>query len=183
MADDGPQQRPPFSDPHDPRWYSDPGMRGPGASGTAEPAGQGPGGAHAAGNAPQATSPYPFGGADAGRGFPDGGQEFGSTSYRQPGTHPYGYRAPYGPAEPRGLSIAALILGSAAVFTGGLLILPQLLAVVFGHLALRREPAGRPLALTGLIMGYVMLLVGLLLVVGFILLVALGTAASVTTGP
>jgi hypothetical protein len=81
------------------------------------------------------------------------------------------------------MSIASLILGTAAVLTGGLLILPQLLAVVFGHLALRREPAGRPLALTGLILGYVMLLVGLLLVVGFILLVALGTAASVTTGP
>ncbi len=183
MADDGPQQRPPFSDPHDPRWYSDPGMRRPGASGVAGPAGQGPGGAHAAGNAPQATSPYPFGGADPGLGFPDGGQEFGSTSYRQPGTLPYGsYPAPY-LTEPRGLSIAALILGAAAVFTGGLLILPQLLAVVFGHLALRREPAGRPMALTGLIMGYVMLLVGLLLVVGFIMLVALGTATSVTTGP
>ncbi|WP_159801956.1 DUF4190 domain-containing protein [Arthrobacter zhaoguopingii] len=182
MADDGPQQRPPFSDPHDPRWYSDPGMRGSGAAGAAGPAGEGPSRAHAAGMDPQGTPPYPFGGADPGRGFAHG-QEFGSTSYRQQGTLPYGsYPAPYG-AEPRGLSIAALILGTAAVFTGGLLILPQILAVVFGHLALRREPAGRPLALTGLIMGYIMLLVGLLLVVGFILLVALGTAASVTTGP
>ncbi|MBJ2120676.1 DUF4190 domain-containing protein [Arthrobacter sp. MSA 4-2] len=183
MADDGPQQRPPFSDPHDPRWYSDPGMRGPGASGAAGPAGEGPSGAHAAGTDPHGTRPYPFGGADPGRGFPHGGQEFGSTSYRQPETLPYGsYPAPYG-AEPRGMSIAALILGAAAVFTGGLLLLPQILAVVFGHLALRREPAGRPLALTGLIMGYVMLLVGLLLLVGFILLVVLGAAASVTTGP
>ncbi len=183
MADDGPQQRPPFGDPHDPRWYSDPGMRAPGASGAAGPAGEGPSGAHAAGTDRQGVSPYPFGGADSGRGFPRGGQEFGSTSYRQPGTLPYGsYPAPY-PAEPRGMSIAALILGAAAVFTGGLLLLPQILAVVFGHLALRREPDGRPLALAGLIMGYVMLLVGLLMVVGFTLLVALGMAASVTTGP
>ncbi|RJU02524.1 DUF4190 domain-containing protein [Arthrobacter frigidicola] len=157
-------------------------MRGPGASGAAGPAGEGPSGAHAAGTDPQAAPPYPFGGVDPGRGYSHGGQEFGSTSYRQPGTLPYGsYPAPYD-AEPRGLSIAALILGAAAVFTGGLLILPQILAVVFGHLALRREPAGRPLALTGLIMGYVMLLVGLLLIVGFVLLVGLGMAASVTTG-
>ncbi len=183
MADDGPRQRPPFSDPHDPRWYSDPGMRGPGTSGAAGPGGEGPSGTHAAGTDPQGAPPYAFGGVDSGRGFPGGGQEFGSTSYQRPGTLPYGsYPVPYG-AEPRGMSIASLILGTAAVLTGGLLILPQLLAVVFGHLALRREPAGRPLALTGLILGYVMLLVGLLLVVGFILLVALGTAASVTTGP
>jgi hypothetical protein len=153
MADDGPQQRPPFSDPHDPRWYSDPASRGAEAPGARDGAGhQDPG---------------------AGR------QDLGARQYQPPQAPPYGG---YGLPEPRGLSIAALVCGSLAVFSGGLLLLPQILAVVFGHLALRREPAGRPLALTGLIMGYVMLLVVVLLIVGFGALILLGTAASVYPG-
>ncbi|WP_459284736.1 DUF4190 domain-containing protein [Arthrobacter sp. TMN-37] len=126
--------------------------------------------------------PYAHRSADPDPGVP-GGEGFGARSYRPPQTFPdRSYGGSYGAMEPRGMSIAALILGAAAVLTGGLLILPQLLAVVFGHLALRREPAGRPLALAGLIMGYVMLLVGLLLVLGFVALLAFGTAAGVSTG-
>jgi hypothetical protein len=60
---------------------------------------------------------------------------------------------------------------------------PQILAVVFGHIALRREPAGKPLALTGLILGYVMVLAAVVVVVAFVGLIAASTTFSVPGGP
>lgn len=140
MADNGPQDRPPFNDPKDPRWYSDPSR---------PPAGMPPYGASPAEAAPYGAPP--------------------------PGT-PYGGHAM---SEPKGLSIAALVCGVVAIFTGGFLVIPQILAVVFGHLALRREPSGKALALTGLIIGYVMVLLTVLVVVLFVALI--GFAA--TTAP
>ncbi|WP_306233125.1 DUF4190 domain-containing protein [Agrococcus beijingensis] len=73
------------------------------------------------------------------------------------GQMPYGvpvYRAPvyaYAPPPQRGLSITALVLGiCSAVFAWTLVVVP-LIGIVFGFLALRREPAGRAMAITGLI--------------------------------
>lgn len=138
MADNGPQERPPFNDPKDPRWYSDPG--GP-------PAAMPPYGA-----SPSEASPY---------GTPP------------PGVRPGGY----GMSEPKGLSITALVCGIVAIFTGGFLVIPQILAVVFGHLALKREPSGKALALTGLIIGYVMVLLTVLVVVLFVALIGFAATA------
>lgn len=76
-----------------------------------------------------------------------------------PGQYPYGmtYGQPsyYGmPPEPKSLSIASLCCGI-AVFVGlGIFILPQIAAVVLGHMAYLREPAGRGLAVAGLVLGY-----------------------------
>ncbi len=82
-----------------------------------------------------------------------------SNPYGQPSAEPYGtaYGHPsyYGfPPEPKGLSIASLCCGIAVFLGLGIFILPQIAAVVMGHLALFREPAGRGLAIAGLVLGY-----------------------------
>jgi len=88
--------------------------------------------------------------------IPPQNADYGPGQY---GPGPYGtaYGQPsyYGmPPEPKGLSIASLCCGI-AVFVGlGIFILPQIAAVVLGHLALLREPAGRGLAIAGLVLGY-----------------------------
>ena len=68
---------------------------------------------------------------------------------------PYGQPAYYGmPAEPKVLSIASMCCGI-AIFVGfGFFILPQIAAVILGHLALKQEPAGKGMAIAGLVMGY-----------------------------
>ena len=78
--------------------------------------------------------------------------------YGQP-SGPYGivYGEPsyYGmPPEPKSLSIASLCCGIAVFLGLGIFILPQIAAVVLGHLAYLREPAGRGLATAGLVLGY-----------------------------
>lgn len=91
-----------------------------------------------------------------------------SSPYAQP--HPYGQPAYYGmPTEPKNLSIASMICGIASVILGWFL-LPQIAAIVTGHLALKREPSGKGMSITGLVLGYLCLLgygaFWLLLVVG-----------------
>lgn len=61
----------------------------------------------------------------------------------------------YAPPPPRGLSIAALVLGIVGLFVSWFVLgIPSILAVVFGHIGLRREPAGRGMAIAGLVTGY-----------------------------
>jgi hypothetical protein len=82
-------------------------------------------------------------------------QPYGQSSpYAQP--NPYGQPAYYAmPSQPKGLSIASMCCGI-AIFVGfGFFILPQIAAVILGHLALNREPAGRGMAIAGLVMGYI----------------------------
>ena len=60
-------------------------------------------------------------------------------------------------AQPKPLSIASLVCGIASVIMGWLL-LPQVAAIITGHLGLKREPGGRGLSIAGLVMGYLFLL-------------------------
>lgn len=94
--------------------------------------------------------------------------------------NPYAAPAtPYGgaPAAPKQtLSITGLVLGISGVvlsFFFGLGLLPSIAGVVCGHLALKREPHARGLALGGLITSYVGLalsvLIGILFVIPFLL--------------
>lgn len=78
----------------------------------------------------------------------------GPPAYGQP-AGPYGQPAYYGmPVEPKGLSIASMCCGI-AVFVGlGFFVLPQIAAVILGHMALKKEPAGKGMAIAGLVMGY-----------------------------
>lgn len=67
----------------------------------------------------------------------------------------YGQPSYYGmPPEPKSLSIASLCCGIAVFLGLGIFILPQIAAVVLGHMGYLREPAGRGLAIAGLVLGY-----------------------------
>lgn len=85
-----------------------------------------------------------------------------------PGPHADAYGQPYYygvPAAPKTLSIASLCCGVASFLGFGFFLLPQLAAVVLGHLALNREPAGRGMAIAGLVLGYVAIAITVLVVV------------------
>lgn len=130
------------------------------------------------GQAPYAQQPYwqqPYGGQAQ---QPYGQQPYGApVQYGQPGTpfNAYGQPAYYGvPPEPKGLSIASLCCGIAAFIGLGFFLLPQLAAVILGHMALRREPSGKAMAIAGLVLGYVGIALALLVFV----LIAVGLAIS-----
>lgn len=99
----------------------------------------------------------------------------------QPGVgyNAYGHPAYYAPpSPPKTLSIASLCCG-VAVFAGfGFFLLPQIAAVILGHMALSREPAGRGMAIAGLVLGYVGIALTILAVV---LLALLFSTAGVST--
>ena len=123
----------------------------------------------------QPTEPYDTQGGAAPR-QPYGQEPYGApVQYGQPGSpfNAYGQPAYYGvPPESRGLSIASLCCGIAAFVGLGFFLLPQLAAVILGHLALRREPSGRGMAIAGLVLGYL----GIALALLFFVLVAVGLA-------
>ena len=126
------------------------------------------------GTAPQ--QPYGAGGQQQ-----YGQQPYGAPpQYGQPGGpfNAYGQPAYYGlPPEPKGLSIASMCCGIAAFVGLGIFLLPQLAAVILGHLALRREPSGRGMAIAGLVLGYV----GIALTILVIVIIALGLAIGSST--
>ncbi|WP_245827768.1 DUF4190 domain-containing protein [Sinomonas mesophila] len=88
------------------------------------------------------------------QGYPQQPYAQGYPGY--PPAQAYGQPLYYAPmAEPKGLSIAAMICGIAVYAGFGFLILPQIAAVVLGHMGLAREPGGRGFAIAGLVMGYI----------------------------
>jgi hypothetical protein len=112
------------------------------------------------------------------------GQHYGGQYGQQYGQQ---YAGPYGqpyygmPAEPKSLSIASLCCGI-AVFVGfGFFLLPQIAAVILGHMALRRERSGRGLAIAGLVMGYVGLALTVLAIVSLALLFSVAATNSYST--
>lgn len=65
-----------------------------------------------------------------------------------------------------GLAIASLVLGIISMMGGAILIIPTVLAIVFGHISLsriRKNPnlTGSGIAITGLVLGYVSILFGI----------------------
>ena len=112
---------------------------------------------------------------------PYGQQQYGApVQYGQPGSpfNAYGQPAYYGvPPEPKGLSIASLCCGIAAFIGLGFFLLPQLAAVILGHMALKREPSGKGMAIAGLVLGYVGIALALLVFVIIALGLAIGSAS------
>ena len=107
-------------------------------------------------------------------------QPYGAPpQYGQPGTpfNAYGQPAYYGvPPEPKGLSIASLCCGIAAFVGLGFFLLPQLAAVILGHMALKREPSGKGMAIAGLVMGYVAIALTVLVIVLIVVGLAIGSS-------
>jgi hypothetical protein len=107
----------------------------------------------------QPASPY-------GTAYGQPGQQYAAPG--QPGYNAYGQPAYYGVrAEPKALSIASLCCGIAALVGFGFFLLPQIAAVILGHMALTREPAGRGMAIAGLVLGYVGVALTILVIVIF----------------
>ena len=80
------------------------------------------------------------------------------------------------PPEPKGLSIASLCCGIAAFVGLGFFLLPQLAAVILGHMALKREPSGKGMAIAGLVMGYVAIALTVLVIVLIVVGLAIGSS-------
>ncbi|GAA1881321.1 hypothetical protein GCM10009715_29570 [Paeniglutamicibacter psychrophenolicus] len=143
-----PAAEPSFDDPNDPRWSRNP---------------------HAA----PPRNPYldmpldapPVAGAPNGRGYGFAGQHAGQQAGGQPG-YPQQYPAPGYPqpgypmpaAAPSSvLSIVSLVTGLVGFFSAGMILVPQIVAVICGHMALKREPHARGMAIAGLVLGYLSL--------------------------
>jgi hypothetical protein len=97
---------------------------------------------------------------------------------QQPG-QPYAYYAAQQP--PRGLSITSMVLGIGGVFFSlwyGLGLFPSIAAIITGHIAQRRQPAGKGFWIAGLICGYVGLLLSLIgvAILVFVIIYALAAA-------
>lgn len=91
---------------------------------------------------------------------------------------PYGQPSYYGmAAAPKNLSIASLCCGIAVYVGFGVFLLPQLAAVILGHMALRREPSGRGFAIAGLVMGYIGIALTVLAIVALALLASLASSS------
>lgn len=89
-----------------------------------------------------------------------------------------GYMAGPPPAQnlPQGMAIASLVLGIVGVVLTWFLIVPSILAVIFGHIGLakanRGEGGGKGMAIAGLVLGYIVLGILVLIIVvtgGFLL--------------
>jgi hypothetical protein len=114
-----------------------------------------------------------------------GQPRYGQNQYGQPqygNTQYFGQPSYYGgTVEPKTLSIASMVCGIASVIMGWLL-LPQFAAIITGHLALRREPSGKGMSITGLVLGYLCLLGYGALWLLFIIGVAVAGTAGSNTG-
>ncbi|MGO2004495.1 MULTISPECIES: DUF4190 domain-containing protein [Micrococcaceae] len=70
----------------------------------------------------------------------------------------------YGAPPPRGMSIASMVLGLVSILAGFTGIVP-IVGLVLGIIGLRREPAGRGMAIAGIIINSLTLLGWLLLII------------------
>ena len=107
-------------------------------------------------------------------------QPYQPQQYAQPGSGPQ-YVVGYQPAPPRGLSITSMVLGLASLFFGFTFVVP-IVGFILGLVGIRKEPAGRGMAITGLILNGLFVLGWALLVIFVIGVGALGIGSSLSNG-
>ena len=108
--------------------------------------------------------------------------QYGMQAYAQPYTPVYPAPYPYPASPPKGLSISSMVIGLVSLFFGFTFVLP-VVGFVLGLMGLRREPAGRAMAITGVVLNGLFLLVWAALVLLWVfviggLLAGVGSAAS-----
>lgn len=78
------------------------------------------------------------------------------VQYQASGYSPYNapvaYQQVYAAPPPTGLSVTSLVLGLVSIFFGFTFLVP-LGALIFGIIGLKREPTGRGMAITGIVIG------------------------------
>lgn len=164
---------PSFDDPADPRW-----SQNPHAFPSNSPAGQQGAGTHPYADQPlyappgSTQNPYPGQPPYPGPGVGSPGQ-YQQHQYPQPGYHPRTME------KSNVFGIISLVMGIVGLMTFGAMLVPQLAAVVCGHVSLHREKPRRGFAMAGLIMGYVSLGLGALMFLGLLAVAAGGAAFSV----
>ncbi|MEE2570187.1 DUF4190 domain-containing protein [Pseudarthrobacter sp. J64] len=107
-----------------------------------------------------------------------------NNQYNAPG--PQGYHPAYAQpayiqAPPRGLSVASMVLGISSIVFGWILLVP-IVGLVLGIVGLRREPAGKGMAVTGLVLNG-LALSGWVLLMVFVFAVFGVAASTVATTP
>ncbi|WP_423920418.1 DUF4190 domain-containing protein [Frigoribacterium sp. 2-23] len=112
-------------------------------------------------------------------GQPNGQQASWNGQYAPQQGYPQHVVVGYQPAPPRGLSIASMVLGLVSVFAGFTFVVP-IIGFILGIVGLRKEPAGRGMAVTGLILNGLFVLGWAILVI-FVLGIGFLGIASVST--
>lgn len=79
-------------------------------------------------------------------------------------------------AEPKGLSVASMVLGLVSIFLGFTFILP-IIGFVLGLVGLKKEPAGRGMAITGVVLSGLILAIWAILIFSGIGLIGLGLSS------
>lgn len=100
-----------------------------------------------------------------------------------PQGYPVAYvQAPvYIQAQPKGLSVASMVLGLVSIFFGWTFLVP-LLGLILGIVGIKKEPAGKGMAVTGIILNGLMIAGWVLLIVFLFTVGIWGAAASVNSG-
>lgn len=103
--------------------------------------------------------------------------------YQQPPVYPQQFSPPqpgyvqniYAPQPPRGLSVSSLVIGIVSFFLGFTVLIP-LVGLILGIAGLRKEPAGRGMAIAGIWINAIILVAGLV-IAGLIIAAILGFGA------
>lgn len=96
-----------------------------------------------------------------------------------PHTPPVYVQAPmFVQSPPKGMSVASMVLGLVSIFFGWTFLVP-LLGLILGLIGLKKEPAGKGMAVTGVILNGLMITGWVLLVMLLLGVGMFGTAAAV----
>jgi hypothetical protein len=84
----------------------------------------------------------------------------------------------YQPGPPKGMSVTSMVLGLVSIVLGFTFLVP-VVGFILGIVGLRREPAGRGMAITGLVLNG-LFVVGWALVIVFVFVIGIGAATTST---
>ena len=102
------------------------------------------------------------------------GQQYGQPVQPYPGqTYPAMYAPP-----PRGLSIASMVIGIVSLLFAWFTVVIPLVGLILGVVGLRREPAGRGFALTGIWLNAILLGITVIAIVAFLAIFLVAGAAA-----